>query len=119
MLLRVYAQSRGDFNKWVAQQQKPPKLDPFTRIGQAAFLRNACVSCHTIAGASATGRFGPDLTHVASRDTIASGAVLNTPENLKKWIDNPAHMKPGSLMPAMHLNDRDLDSITAYLSTLY
>jgi cytochrome c oxidase subunit 2 len=119
MLLRVYAQSGSDFDKWVAQQQKPPKLDPFNRIGQEAFLGNACVSCHTIAGTSATGRFGPDLTHVASRDTIASGAFLNTPENLKKWIDNPAHMKPGSLMPAMHLNDRDLDTVTAYLSTLY
>jgi len=119
MLLRVYGQSRADFDKWVSEQQKPAKLDPFTRIGQAVFLRNACVSCHAIAGTSATGRFGPDLTHVASRETIASGAVPNTPENLKKWIDNPAHMKPGSLMPAMHLNDRDVDTITAYLSTLY
>jgi len=115
----VYGQSRADFAKWVAEQQKPAKLDPFTHIGQAVFLRNACVSCHAIAGTSATGRFGPDLTHVASRETIASGAVPNTPENLKKWIDNPAHMKPGSLMPAMHLNDRDVDTITAYLSTLY
>jgi cytochrome c oxidase subunit 2 len=118
MLLRVYGQSRDDFNRWVAQQQKPPKLDPFARIGQAVFLRNACVSCHTIAGTIATGRFGPDLTHIASRDTIASGSVQNTPENLKKWIDNPAHMKAGSLMPAMHLNDRDLDTVAAYLSTL-
>ena len=118
MLLRVYGQSQSDFDKWVAQQQKPAKPDPSTRIGEAAFLRNACVSCHTIAGTIATGRFGPDLTHVASRDTIASGAVPNTPENLKKWIDNPAHMKPGSLMPSMHLNDRDLDAVTAYLSTL-
>ena len=96
MLLRVYGQPRADFDKWAAQQQKPAKLDPSTRMGQAAFLRNGCVSCHTIAGTSAAGRFGPDLTHVASRDTIASGAVPNTPENLKKWIDNPAHMKPGS-----------------------
>ena len=79
-------------------------------------MRNGCVSCHTIAGTSAMGRFSPDLTHVASRDTIASGAVPNTPENLKKWIDDPDHMKPGSLMPAMHLNDRDLDTLTAYLS---
>ncbi len=118
MLLRLYGQSQSDFEKWVVQQQMPAKLDPSTRLGEAAFLRNGCLSCHTIAGTIATERFGPDLTHVASRDTIASGAVPNTPENLKKWIDNPAYMKPGSLMPAMHLNDRDLDAVTAYLSTL-
>ncbi len=83
------------------------------------FLRNACVNCHTIAGTTATGRFGPDLTHLASRDTIASGAIQNTPENLRKWIDNPDQMKPGCLMPAMHLNDHDLTAVTAYLITLH
>jgi cytochrome c oxidase subunit 2 len=119
MLLRVYGQSRSDFDKWVAEQQQPAKPDASTSAGQAVFLRNACVNCHTIAGTVATGRFGPDLTHVASRDTIASGAVPNTPENLRKWIDNPAHMKPGSLMPPMHLNDGDLDAVTVYLTTLY
>jgi cytochrome c oxidase subunit 2 len=55
---------------------------------------------------------------MASRDTIASGAIQNTPENLRAWIDNPNAMKPGSLMPAMHLNDHDLDLITAYLTQL-
>jgi cytochrome c oxidase subunit 2 len=66
----------------------------------------------------ATGRFGPDLTHLASRDTLASGAVENTAENLRKWIDNPNSIKPGSLMPSMHLNNHDLDVITAYLTQL-
>jgi len=83
------------------------------------FLRNACINCHTIAGTMAKGRFGPDLTHLASRDTIASGAVPNTPENLRKWIDNPDRMKPGCLMPAMHLNDHDLNAVTAYLTKLH
>ncbi len=72
-----------------------------------------------ISGTAATGRFGPDLTHLASRDTIASGAIQNTPANLRKWIDNPDQMKPGCLMPAMHLNDHDLTAVTAYLTTLH
>jgi cytochrome c oxidase subunit 2 len=55
---------------------------------------------------------------MASRDTIAAGAIPNTSKNLRQWIENPNSMKPGSLMPAMHLNDHDLDSITAYLSQL-
>jgi cytochrome c oxidase subunit 2 len=92
--------------------------NPAAAEGQAVFMRNACINCHAIVGTVATGRFGPDLTHLASRDTIASGAFQNTPRNLRQWIDNPNSMKPGSLMPAMHLNDHDLDVITAYLIQL-
>jgi len=119
MLLRVYAQSQGDFDKWAAQQLQPARQDAGAAEGQAVFLRNACINCHTIAGTVATGRFGPDLTHLASRDTIASGAIQNTAENLRKWIDNPSHMKAGCLMPSMHLDDSDLNAVTAYLTTLH
>jgi cytochrome c oxidase subunit 2 len=119
MLLRVYAESPGDFDAWVAQQQRQAAEDPSAAEGEAAFLRNACINCHAIKGTVATGRFGPDLTHLASRDTIASGAIRNTPENLKKWIDDPDRMKPGCLMPAMHLDDADVTAITAYLETLH
>jgi cytochrome c oxidase subunit 2 len=119
MLLRVYGQSPHDFDAWVAQQQRPAAQDPSVAEGQAAFLRTACVNCHTIRGTVAIGRFGPDLTHMASRDTIASGAIRNTPGNLKQWIDDPDRMKQGCLMPSMHLDDRDLTAITAYLVTLY
>jgi cytochrome c oxidase subunit 2 len=118
MLLRVYAQSTADFDQWVAQQQQPAKLDASAQHGREVFLRNACINCHTVAGTVATGRFGPDLTHLATRDTIASGAVPNNPANLRKWIDNPDQMKPGCLMPPMHLNDQDLDAVTGYLATL-
>ena len=51
--------------------------------------------------------------------SAASGPVENTPENLRKWIADPNSMKPGVLMPSMHLNDHDLDVITAYLTTLH
>jgi cytochrome c oxidase subunit 2 len=119
MLLRVYGQSRSDFDAWVAEQQQPATQDASNGEGRAIFLRSACINCHTVAGTVATGRFGPDLTHLASRDTIASGAVQNTPENLRKWIDNPDRMKPGCLMPAMHLNGHDLSAVTAYLTTLH
>jgi cytochrome c oxidase subunit II len=123
MLLRVYAQSPQDFAAWVGQQKRPAQQDfsgnPLAAEGQTVFMHNACINCHTIAGTVATGRFGPDLTHLATRDTIASGPVKNTPENLRKWIDNPDSMKPGSLMPPMHLNNHDLDAITAYLTQLH
>ena len=123
MLLRVYAQSPEDFAAWIKQQQLPARADlssqPQAEEGRKVFLQNACINCHTVKGTVANGVFGPDLTHLASRDTIASGPVPNTPENLRAWINNPEDLKPGSLMPAMHLNNRDLDAITAYLTTLH
>jgi cytochrome c oxidase subunit II len=122
MLLRVYVQSPADFAAWISQQKEPARQDfvgnPAAAEGQIVFMQNACINCHAIAGTAATGRFGPDLTHMASRDTIAAGAIQNTSQNLRLWIDNPNSMKPGSLMPAMHLNEHDLDAITAYLSQL-
>ena len=75
--------------------------------GRRVFETTACINCHSVAGTMATGRFGPDLTHLMSRETIAAGAALNTPENLRLWIRNPEAIKPGSLMPAMELNDQD------------
>jgi cytochrome c oxidase subunit II len=123
MLLRVYAQTPQDFATWIEQQKKPAVQDfpgnTAAAEGQTVFMKNACINCHTIKGTVATGRFGPDLTHLASRDTIASGPIQNTPENLRKWVDDPNSLKPGSLMPAMHLNDHDLDVITAYLTQLH
>jgi cytochrome c oxidase subunit II len=118
MLLRVYADTPDDFAAWVAHQKEPASRSTTATEGQAVFQRNACISCHTVAGTVATGRFGPDLTHLASRDTIASGSVPNTAANIRTFVDNPAHFKPGVLMPPMHLTDHDLDAVTAYLTTL-
>ena len=86
--------------------------------GQQIFETTSCINCHTVAGTVADGHFGPDLTHLMSRETIAAGAAKNTPENLRQWILNPDAIKPGSLMPAMQLSDQDLDALTAYLETL-
>lgn len=119
MLIRVYAESPQDFQRWIENQKKPAVQDSSVAAGRVVFEQNACINCHTVRGTSASGRFGPDLTHLMSRDTIASGAMLNTPANLKKWIKNPDAYKPGCLMPAMHLSDKDVDAITAYLVTLH
>jgi cytochrome c oxidase subunit 2 len=118
MLLRVYADTPAEFAAWIAQQQKPAVQNASVSEGRAVFESNSCISCHTVTGTVATGRFGPDLTHIASRDTVASGAVPNTPANLRAFVADPAHFKPGVLMPPMHLNDHDLDAVTAYLATL-
>jgi cytochrome c oxidase subunit 2 len=117
MLLRVYVQSREDFERWVHEQQQPPKSDTSLR-GRHVFESTACINCHTISGTVAGGRFGPDLTHLMSRDTLAAGAAANTPEQLRLWIRNPDALKPGSKMPAMGLSDADVAAVAAYLETL-
>jgi cytochrome c oxidase subunit 2 len=118
MLLRVYVDSPEDFNVWVRGQHEPANRDEKEVAGRHVFESTACLNCHAIAGTNGTGRFGPDLTHLMSRRTIAAGAAENTPENLRLWIENPDSIKPGSLMPAMKLSDADLDALVRYLATL-
>jgi cytochrome c oxidase subunit II len=118
MLLRVYVDTPEQFAAWVSNQTKPGVQDPAVAAGRRVFETEACMNCHTVNGTAATGRFGPDLTHIMSRDTLASGAMLNTKDNLRQWIKNPDSFKPGSLMPAMQLSDDQLDQVTSYLATL-
>jgi cytochrome c oxidase subunit 2 len=118
MLLRVYVDSRRDFDRWVEQERKPAANNEAVNEGRRIFETTACINCHAIAGTVANGLFGPDLTHLMSRDTLASGAAPNTHENLRLWIHDPEAIKPGSLMPAMNLADRELDALVAYLETL-
>jgi len=117
MLLRIIVQSHADFDRWVAEQRQTSQRGYVTR-GRQIFETTACINCHTIAGTNAHGTFGPDLTHLMSRETIGSGAALNTAENLRQWVQNPNHFKPGALMPAMQLESQDLDAVTDYLLTL-
>jgi cytochrome c oxidase subunit 2 len=136
MLLRVYVDTPEQFQQWIAQQQKAqsgagggaqspqataiaanaPEIN--AHDGKLVFEQQACINCHAVAGTVANGRFGPDLTHLMSRATLAAGAMPNTPENLKAWIEDPNTFKTGSLMPAMHLSDRQNAQITEYLLTL-
>jgi cytochrome c oxidase subunit 2 len=118
MLLRVYVQPREEFDRWVRVQKRSASAGAPSSDGRRVFESTACVNCHTVAGTPANGRFGPDLTHLMSRDTIAAGAASNTSENLRLWIQNPDTIKPGSKMPAMGLSDQDVNAVTAYLETL-
>lgn len=105
--------TRGNFTANLGESQEIS-----ARTGQYVFEHEACISCHTITGTVATGRYGPDLTHLMSRDTIASGAAPNNPDTLLNWIEDPDRIKPGSMMPAMHLSETQNRQIAAYLLTL-
>jgi cytochrome c oxidase subunit 2 len=118
MLLRVYVDSRHDFDRWIADQAKPARVTDEFAEGRRIFEHTACINCHTVAGTVANGRYGPDLTHLMSRETIASGVAANTQRNLRSWIENPQAIKPGSLMPPMGMSVRELDAVTLYMASL-
>ena len=120
MALVVTAEPAADFDKWkqaqVASAAAP--TDALRTQGQQVFLTSTCMMCHAIQGTTANARKAPDLTHVASRPTLASGALPNTPDNLKNWIADPQKIKPGVNMPATALAEEDLRALVAYLSGL-
>ena len=118
MLQRVSVDTPDAFDAWVRAQLQPVADDESASDGRRVFETTACINCHTIRGTAANGRFGPDLTHLMSRATIASGAAENTPENLRVWLKDPDAIKPGSLMPAMQLSDAELDAVVRYMLSL-
>jgi len=119
MLLRVYVETRADFDRWIEHQRQSAAASDAASQGRIVFETSPCLVCHRVSGIAGNGQFGPDLTHLMSRDTIAAGAALNTPENLRKWIRDPSSIKPGTTMPAFQLSDRQIDELTAYLETLH
>src|SRR5262245_55130543 len=78
MRIRVIAHSPEEFDAWVASQRRPAAEDPQASVGRGIFFSTSCVNCHSIQGSSAKGTFGPDLTHLMSRQTLGSGAAPNT-----------------------------------------
>ena len=119
MLLRVYVQPRDEFDRWIQGQQSAgaTRIERVARAGRSSRPPPASIATPSPARV-ADGRFGPDLTHLMSRDTIAVGAATNTPENLRLWIRQPDAIKPGCKMPAMGLSEQDVNAVAAYLETL-
>jgi cytochrome c oxidase subunit II len=107
-----------EFERWTKEQQQSASVETNAPAGRKVFFANSCVNCHTIGGTSAQGKFGPDLTHLMSRTTLASGAAPNTTENLRLWVRDPQKIKVGCLMPNMQLTDNEVDQVVAYLQTL-
>lgn len=118
MLLRVIAQQPEEYERWAANQKTPPVDDSRVARGRELFYNTSCINCHTVDGTIATGVFGPNLTKLMTRQTLAAGAAMMTPENLHAWVANPQDIKPGCLMPDMKLLEDEVTEIVAYLQTL-
>jgi len=120
MALQVVAEPRTKYEEWATNQQKPAAnaTDPVSSRGREVFLTATCVMCHAIEGTSAGSHAGPDLTHLASRRTIAAGTLPNTRGALAGWIVDPQRIKPGTRMPPNQLKPQDLDALLTYLQSL-
>ncbi|MGI4813644.1 MAG: cytochrome c oxidase subunit II [Janthinobacterium lividum] len=120
MAFSVVAESPQQYRAWSRQQRQlaATPTDGAAVRGQQLFLSNACAQCHTVRGTPGRGAVGPDLTHVASRPTLAAGTLANTQANLFAWINDPQRMKPATTMPASKLAPADLQLLVAYLETL-
>ena len=120
MMLPIIAEPPQQFEAWLARQRARAR-QPTTaeqKRGQRVFTDSACATCHTIAGTSAAGKLGPDLTHVASRRTLGATEAPNSSDNLAGWIVDPQAQKSGARMPATKLPAADLAALLAYLESL-
>lgn len=120
MSFYTIAESKEDFDQWM-EAQRQSAVDPTnqqTIHGQQVFLSHGCVLCHAIRGTAAGSHVGPDLTHLASRSTIAAGTLPNNVGNLAGWVLNAQSIKPGCRMPPNQLSGSDLQDLLAYLETL-
>ncbi len=113
MLLRVVAETPSGFAAWRAHQLAKPQV----AAGHAVF-ESHCGNCHAVRGTAADGSFGPDLSHLMQRHTLASASLPNDPVTLAHWIADPQSLKPGTRMPQVALTGGERGSLIAYLEGL-
>jgi cytochrome c oxidase subunit 2 len=121
MRILVVAEEPSKFEQWQRAQLQPAQAtnSDVAAKGLALFQTSTCINCHAIRGVTgADTRVAPDLTHVASRRQLGAGILENTPANMRRWLKNPQHIKPGALMPDFNFTDQELDELGEYLNTL-
>ena len=111
---------KDEYRAWAEAQRKPSRI-PTTesqRKGLETFMTSPCPLCHTIAGTNASGKTAPDLTHIASRRSLAAATIPNRRGYLAAWILDPQHIKPGNFMPPMAMKGSELNPLLDYLESL-
>jgi cytochrome c oxidase subunit II len=117
MAMYVFVDQPSAFRRWLSAEERPATAAA-SADGERLFMNGPCSSCHTIRGTDADGYVGPDLTHVASRTTLAALTIPNDRESLREWIVDSQHVKPGNQMPNFNVSGSKLDALVAYLEGL-
>jgi cytochrome c oxidase subunit II len=120
MAFFVVAESQNDFDEWLDNEAAEAATPGSASASQGAgvFSSSTCVGCHAIRGTDADSEIGPDLTHLAGRETIAAGTLPNTRANLSEFILDPQGVKPGVGMPPTDLEPEELEALLDYLEQL-
>jgi len=120
MAFSITALPADQYAAWDAQQRRSARapMEAEAVDGQRIFMSTRCAQCHTIKGSPADGTLGPDLTHLASRRTIAAGSAANDRPTLAAWIVQPQNLKPGTTMPPTRLTPDEVRQLVAYLESL-
>jgi cytochrome c oxidase subunit 2 len=111
MSVEVVAEPKAAFDAWLARNARPAAQD------NALFTKD-CSGCHQVRGTAAHAAVGPDLTHFASRRTIAASTLPNTRANLRSWLRDPQHVKPGNRMPNLELSEAQWTALQRYVESL-
>ncbi|HEX6513800.1 MAG TPA: c-type cytochrome [Chloroflexota bacterium] len=102
-----------------AQLTPAPGVPGDPNAGRTLFVARGCEGCHTLSGVpEATGVAGPRLDNVAVRGTIAGDQIPGTPENLARWIFDPASLKPSTTMPRPGVTPEEARDLAAFLYSL-
>ncbi len=119
MAMKVFADPPARFRAWLANMAAPtpPPASAEQTTGERVLMSNGCASCHTLRGTAARGDVGPDLTHLATRTTLAADTIPNDRPHLREWIHDPQGIKPGNRMPGFDLSDPDFRALLDYLTT--
>lgn len=126
MQFKVRAVTPEAFTGWLkqmAEQHGEVASDASEQVTKGEEIFNqSCITCHATDASDsrpAAARIAPNLANFGDRDTIA-GILDNTPENVKKWLEDPNAVKPGNKMAGQYgdLTDTEIDAVAAYLSSL-
>jgi cytochrome c oxidase subunit 2 len=120
MSLLVVAQPAAAYRAWLAGMSAPAPAPAgaAAQRGAQTFMGSQCASCHQIRGTAAQAYVGPDLTHLATRSTLAAAEIPNDPSHLAAWIRDPQGIKPGSRMPDLGLSPPAVAALVTYLDGL-
>jgi cytochrome c oxidase subunit 2 len=122
MRMKLFVENQARFDDWVRGQLAAPATPDSGSLawqGRQIFSKTSiCWTCHTVKGLS-PGTTGPNLTHIATRTSIAGSTFPNDAEHLNRWITNPPANKPGSIMPNLGLSQDQVTALVAYLQTLH
>lgn len=126
----VVAHTPGDFERWLADQQREavmPEPGTDAAAGVEIFTQGSrCTQCHTIDGLvgedgeSVEGsNSAPSLTHFMSRECFRGCTMEINRENLERWLRNPQAVEAGSFMTLdPPLTEQEIDALVALLETL-